>query len=225
LFGITDKKNPSFREFVGEMKGALMSGELLKNSLDLTEKAVKNTIGPVKEATPDTPSLTRMYNITTVVGSGAWDYSRLKLGQVRRNTMNNVNQRMTKATDMVNQRMMKARESMTPAIKMATPYYNMAISYLAPLPIVGRFFTTTPPTEMSATSSSGLMEEGTKGKTTTTKVEVKTTSKMESGLKPYPSGGMGSVSLGGTTVTSGEETTTDSTNSGHEKKKKHHGKA
>jgi cell division septum initiation protein DivIVA len=117
LLGVTDtSKAPSLRDLANEIRGALWSGKLLKNSIGMTESAVEAVVGPLPPGTPkDAGNLTRVYNLSKFLTSTAFDYGRLKAGEVTQGTKNKVNQRVQ-----------QAKETVTPV--------------MSSLPIVGRYW-------------------------------------------------------------------------------------
>jgi predicted phage tail protein len=287
LLGVSDTtKAPSLREFAAEIRGALWSGKLLKNTIGLTESAVETVVGPLPPGTPkDAGNLTRVYNLTKYVGSSALDYSRLKAGEMTQSYKDMLNQRVEqaknaatpvmsslpivgrfwgrsiselrqdamdqasnmrqsamdqasnlkeqaanvgqqasnmatnaaqKASTMASNAQNKASDAVEQGKQMASNAAEQGKNMASNAAEQGKNMASNAAEQGKhmAAQSSGTKEKTTtssttqQGATPTVQVNVNTQSTdAPSGLKSYPQGGMPSVSLGGTTVTSGEQQT------------------
>jgi len=103
---------------------------LMRNALDLSEKAVSNAFGPMKNAQPDAGTLRRLYNLTWNVGGGMTNYTQQQIELARQRAMQMAMDRMNNSKDMAMQRASQLQQT-------ASPYVDRILNLR--IPLIGRF--------------------------------------------------------------------------------------
>lgn len=81
LLSVRDETEPTLRGLVGEFKDATLSGEVFRNSLNISEKAADNLFGKT-EVPMDASALRRMFNLSNKVTGGVRNYANSVTQQV-----------------------------------------------------------------------------------------------------------------------------------------------
>jgi hypothetical protein len=246
-----ENMKPSLQQIVGELKDATFSGALLKNAMQLTEKAADSAFGPM-EMPKDASLFRRTYALGTRTVNGVRQIANDQINKVTQQARDMTSNRMDNTRGMIMQRANQVQESVMPIAQRigATPVVpNFLVRMLRQpeqqpamqekqpqqpqmLPattirvdIVG----TKPEDAPQATSTSkpdSSMPKGTNSSSTTVKASTTTDSNMGStGVQSS-----GSIGEAGKNTTTGSETntTTDSSEQsgegGKQKHKKHSNK-
>lgn len=146
-----ENKPPSVIGVTRELATATTSGALFKNALDLSEKAVSNTFGPI-QTRPNTGVIQRLYNITMGVGNGVYGYTQQQINQARKQAWDMTMNRMNQTKDMGIQRASQLQ-------KFASPYVDYILN--TRIPFIGRVLGgKTESTTSSAKGGSGAISSG-----------------------------------------------------------------
>jgi len=245
-----DAPAPTLKHLMGEVKDATMSGALLNNTLDLSEKAAGKAFGKM-EIPKDSGPLRRIYGLSAKVTGGVMEYANGQYNTAKQAAMN-----------MLRQRMDQTRQRVTNGADMMNQQLSPIMTRIGATPLVPSFIFRLLRGEYSLGqswfrgSSTSDMAEGTTAGKTTVKVDVitqptgaakSTTSYLEAtnpkssstyleATKTGPIGNTNAQGLGamgeagrGVTTTGAEdkiaehkESTVPPTDDHHAKKKHHH---
>jgi hypothetical protein len=202
LLNVNKDDQPSLRDLTMEVKEATKSGVLMKNALELSEKAAGTCFGEI-EIPKDAGPLRRVYNLSAKVTRGVMDYSTLQLNKAKDATR-----------DMVNLRMDQTRRNMYNAMDMVRQQMSPIMTRIGALPVIPPFIyrmirgepssQTSNLSTSKSTAKTGGAAKIAPGGTTSVKLEVSTKPTSSTigntnaqGLGKWGEAGMGMTTTGG----------------------------